>query len=83
MNKRKLFKHVISGAENIRFADLVSVVEAFGFRLARISGSHHIFTHAGIRELLNLQEVKGKAKAYQIRQFLTLMDQYNLVMEVE
>ena len=29
-------------------------------------------------ELVNLQNKKGKAKPYQVRQFLTLVEQYNL-----
>jgi hypothetical protein len=32
-------------------------------------------------ELLNLQEYKGKAKAYQIRQFLKLIEEYGLDKE--
>lgn len=58
--------------------DLVLLVEAFGFRLSRVSGSHHIFTHPKVPELVNLQNNKGKAKPYQVRQFLTLVEQYNL-----
>jgi hypothetical protein len=81
MNKRKLLSKIISGSENIRFGDVVAVVEAFGFRLDRVSGSHHIFVHPEIRELLNLQNRKGLAKAYQIRQFLRLIDRYSLDME--
>jgi HicA toxin of bacterial toxin-antitoxin, len=83
MNNRKLFKKVISGSGNIAFDDLVKVVEAFGFRLSRINGSHHIFTHDRIPGLLNLQNRKGKAKEYQIRQFIALMEEYNLNMEGE
>jgi HicA-like toxin of HicAB toxin-antitoxin system len=83
MNKRKLFKKILSGSANVRFDDLVAVVEAFGFRLSRVSGSHHIFAHDGIPKLLNLQDRAGKAKSYQIRQFLALMDEYNLNMEEE
>ena len=67
MNKQKLFKKILSGSDNIRFDDVVAVVEAFGFRLSRISGSHHIFQHDGIPKLLNLQNRAGKAKPYQIR----------------
>ena len=81
MNKRKLFKKILSGSDNIRFDDVVTVVEAFGFRLSRINGSHHIFSHDRIPKLLNLQNLKGKAKPYQIRQFLALMEEYNLSME--
>jgi predicted RNA binding protein YcfA (HicA-like mRNA interferase family) len=83
MNKQKLFKKILSGSDNVRFDDVVAVVEAFGFRLSRINGSHHIFKHDGIPKLLNLQNLRGKAKPYQIRQFLALMDEYNLSMEDE
>jgi predicted RNA binding protein YcfA (HicA-like mRNA interferase family) len=53
-------------------------IEAFGFRLARISGSHHIFEHPDLPELVNMQKRKGKAKPYQVRQFLRLVEQHNL-----
>ena len=81
MDKNKLFKKILSGSGNIRFEDLVKVVKAFGFRLSRVNGSHHIFTHEGIPKLLNLQDRAGKAKPYQIRQFLALIEEYDLSME--
>jgi hypothetical protein len=81
VNKHTLFKKILSGSDNIRFDDVVKVVEAFGFRLSRINGGHHIFKHHQIPNLLNLQNLKGKAKPYQIRQFLALMDEYNLTIE--
>lgn len=81
MNKKKLFKKILSGSSNIRFDDLVTVVEAFGFALSRVTGSHHILVHPGIPKLLNLQEKQGKAKPYQIRQFLMLVEEYDLNME--
>ena len=49
----------------------------------RVSGSHHIFVHEAIPELVNLQEVRGEAKPYQIRQFLRLIERYNLRLEDE
>ncbi len=60
---------------------MMKLANAFGFRLSRISGSHHIFTHSGVCELLNLQNVHGKAKPYQIKQFLNLIERYNLKLE--
>jgi len=60
---------------------MIKLVEGFGFKLARISGSHHIFIHPEIPELINLQEVKGQAKPYQIRQVLRLVERYNLKLE--
>jgi predicted RNA binding protein YcfA (HicA-like mRNA interferase family) len=83
MSKRKLLRKVLSGAENVRFADVVALAEAFGFRLTRVSGSHHIFTHPRMPELLNLQKKAGKAKAYQLRQLLQLVEQYDLPLGEE
>ena len=81
MRKQKLLQKLLSGTKNVRFAEAVAVAEAFGFRLDRINGSHHIFEHQGISELLNLQNVKGKAKPYQIKQLLQLIETHNLRME--
>lgn len=57
---------------------MTGLIEGFGFRLSRVSGSHHIFTHPNVPGLLNLQELGGKAKPYQIHQFLRLVERYNL-----
>ena len=82
MNRRKLLKRLSEGAlGNVAFADLTNLVEGFGFRLVRVSGSHRIFVHPAVPELLGLQEVKGEAKPYQIRQFLRLVERYNLTLE--
>lgn len=81
MNKQKLLAKVIAGKGNVGFSDICKLAEAFGFRLDRISGSHHIFVHEGIPELINLQNVKGKAKPYQIQQLLELVENYNLKLE--
>ena len=56
------------------------MVESLGFRLARVSGSHHIFAHQAISELVNLQDANGQAKPYQVRQLLRLVDRYNLAL---
>ena len=78
MKKLKLLKRALAGSRNFQFDELVTLVEAFGFRRSRTQGSHQIFTHPGIPELLNLQNVNGEAKPYQIRQFLTLLQKYHL-----
>lgn len=78
---RKTLQKILDGSTDIRFPDMVSLVEAFGFRLDRVKGSHHIFVHPDVDQLVNLQEVKGKAKPYQIRQFLKLVEEYNLSLE--
>lgn len=81
MNKKKLLEKILSSSKNIRFGDFVILVEAFGFELSRVRGSHHIFEHPDIPEILNLQNSKGQVKPYQIRQFLQLVEQYSLKIE--
>jgi predicted RNA binding protein YcfA (HicA-like mRNA interferase family) len=82
MSRRRLLKRLVAGAlRNIAFADLVNLVEGFGFRLERVSGNHHIFSHPDLPELINMQSVSGEAKPYQIRQLLRLVERYNLKLE--
>jgi predicted RNA binding protein YcfA (HicA-like mRNA interferase family) len=56
-------------------------MEGFGFRLARVRGSHHVFSHPDIPELINIQDVDGQAKPYQVRQFLKLVERHDLQLE--
>lgn len=84
MNRRRLLKRLSDGRlRNVAFADMINLIEGFGFRLARVSGSHHVYSHTNVGELVNMQEVKGEAKPYQIRQFLKLVERYNLKLEDE
>ncbi|MCK9363750.1 MAG: type II toxin-antitoxin system HicA family toxin [Syntrophales bacterium] len=79
--KHKILQKILAGSKNIRFSDMIELVEGFGFRLSRTDGSHHIFAHPDIPELVNLQEVKGQAKPYQMRQFLKLIERHSLRLE--
>ncbi|MEO8084203.1 MAG: type II toxin-antitoxin system HicA family toxin [Ardenticatenales bacterium] len=82
MNRRRLLQRLASGAlANVAFADTVGLAEGFGFRLSRVNGSHHVFTHPDLNEVLNLQNVAGEAKPYQLRQFMKLVERYNLRLE--
>ena len=80
MGVKETLEATRAGSRNLRFRELTRLVESLGFRLVRVNGSHHIFTHPSIRELVNLQDVDGKAKPYQVRQVLKLVDRYNLTL---
>ena len=45
MKARKIYEKILAGSHNIRFADFCKVAEAFGYRLDRTRGSHHIYEH--------------------------------------
>ena len=79
--KQKLLQKLLNSPKNIHFSEAQTAVEAFGFQLARIRGSHHIFIHLEIPEPINLQNVNGYAKPYQIKQFLEIVERYNLGIE--
>jgi len=80
---KKTLSKVLAGSKNIAFNDFVRLVKGYGFRLSRVSGSHHIFVHPSVRELVNLQNVNGQIKPYQIKQFIELIERYNLRLEDE
>jgi predicted RNA binding protein YcfA (HicA-like mRNA interferase family) len=82
MNRKRLLKRLLEGSvTNVSFAELSALVEGFGFRPRRVTGSHHIFIHPDVPEIINLQNVHGEAKPYQIRQLLRLIERYNLEVE--
>jgi len=85
MSKRakKLLLRAINNPGGLRFQELTLLARALGFELARQRGSHHVFHHAAVTELLNLQDVGGMAKAYQVRQLLKLVERYNLQLRDE
>ena len=78
MDSRKLLRKALDSPQSLRFADALKLAKAFGFRLDRITGSHHIMRRTGIPELVNLQNVSGMAKPYQVRQLLKLVERHNL-----
>jgi hypothetical protein len=77
----KVLKKAMLSPKSLRFSEVRALAEGYGFRLGRVRGSHHIFTHSGLHELVNLQDVGGFAKPYQVRQLLSLIEKYNLVLE--
>jgi len=63
MDKRVLEK-VLTGLsdKDIRFSELRNLILGLGFD-ERIKGDHHIFTKAGVAEIINLQPLKmGKPR---------------------
>ena len=83
MKKRRLFEELKNNPKNVRFEKLCKIVEAFGFRFKGGKGSHRIYVQEEIGEMLNFQNVGGKAKPYQVRQFIKIVETYDLLEEFE
>lgn len=75
----KLLEQILLGRSdaNIAFNGLCVLLERMGFD-ARIRGDHHIFTKAGVEEILNLQPRENKAKVYQVKQVRNTILKYGL-----
>ena len=81
-SRRKLLEKLLAGSYDLSFREFLSLLEGFGFVADRIRGSHHVFVHPKTRELLSVQPRKdGKAKPYQLRQFLKLVEENDLELE--
>ena len=80
MQNQKLLEKAINSPQNLRFAEAIKLAGAFGFKLDRVRGSHHILKRADIPELLNFQNVGGKVKPYQVRQMLEIVETYDLIL---
>ena len=80
MAPKKTLRKILQGSKNVRFGEFTKFVEAYGFRLVRVSGSHHIYGRHDVQELVNIQQVGGEAKWYQIKQFMKILEKYNLEM---
>lgn len=82
MTKRnKLYEKIKNNPENVRFEDICNLAEMAGFIIKNIQGSHKMYRRAGVIELLNFQNDKGKAKPYQVKQLLKIIETYELELK--
>ena len=82
MKKKQAIEEVNKWKENrknIRFNKLCLVVEAFGFRYKGGRGDHVVYSRNDVVEILNFQNVNGKAKPYQVKQFIDVVEKYGLL----
>ena len=80
--REALWDRLVAGdLRNVGFAEFRRLIEAFGFELRRISGSHHIYRHPKVPRPLSLQSRNRQAKPYQIAQFVDMVQEFGLKME--
>jgi hypothetical protein len=80
----KLLSRINDGVTaNVAFSDLLLLLAALGFKEVGGRGSQRVLARHDIPELLNLQEIRGQAKPYQVRQVAAVVRRYNLRLEDE
>jgi len=78
MHRPELLEELKENPRKVRFARLCKIAEAFGFQTRKGTGSHRVYFQEEIQEILNFQNEAGWAKAYQIRQFIKVIEKYGL-----
>ena len=76
--KREIYEKLKSNTKNVKFTDFCKALELFGFKYKGGKGSHVVYTREGIREILVFQNVRGRVKPYQVKQFLKIVEEYRL-----
>ena len=78
----KLYEHILlrRSDANVPFAGLRGLLISLGFR-ERIRGDHHIYTMAGVEEIINLQPRGASAKSYQVKQVRAVILKYGLQLK--
>lgn len=80
--KEKLLARARNNPPGVRYADLRMLAETVGFVFVRQRGSHRQYCHPLTSDGLNVQpRGAGTAKDWQVRAFLTLVDERGLSIE--
>jgi predicted RNA binding protein YcfA (HicA-like mRNA interferase family) len=78
---KKTYASVVGGRGTIAFRDLEHLLVKLGFRVDRISGSHHIYVHPNVSRPLSIQPMGKDAKRYQVRQLRDMIEEFGLRLE--
>lgn len=72
--KEKLLQKAINNPKGLSFKDFETLLINFGWIFDRQNGSHKIYYSSnGVR--LPIQDRKGKAKEYQVKQFIKIIEE--------
>jgi hypothetical protein len=64
--------------QKTRYNEFKMLLENFGFRLASMNRLHNIFSHPKVPELINVQNINGEIRPFQVKQVINLMYKYQL-----
>jgi hypothetical protein len=80
-NCAKLLERARNSPKNLKFEDLCTLAECYGWVFQRQSGSHRIYLHPSlgntVGSMMNFQPRGGKAKPTQVKQLLDAIEGLN------
>lgn len=79
MKKEKLLQKAINSPQNLRFTEFQTLIGHFEFDLINSEGSHFIYRNDDLAVTLPIQNINGKSKVYQVKQFLEILRRNNVI----
>ena len=76
----KLYAKFLAG-RSLSFMEFCQLLEAFGYRHVRTTGSHRAYHHVEAQDTRIIQPDGKDAKGYQVRQFRDTIERKGLAME--
>lgn len=77
----KLYERLLDNPRPIiSFRDFETLLRAFGFELARTTGSHRHYSHPRVAAILTVQPRGKDAVPYQVKRLLAVIAEYDLHM---
>jgi predicted RNA binding protein YcfA (HicA-like mRNA interferase family) len=64
---------------NLQFNEFQALLLSLGFEFDHQKGSHLVYVHPKLRRPVVIQSRGGKAVAYQVRDILNLVEEYDLL----
>jgi predicted RNA binding protein YcfA (HicA-like mRNA interferase family) len=77
----KLYEQLLHQDRSLSFTEFQRLLEAFGYRLKRQTGSHLAYRHLSVMDTRIIQPRGKMAKPYQVEQFLDMIELHALKME--
>ncbi len=77
MKKEKLLSKALNSPQNLRFSEFKTLMGHFGFYLINSEGSHFVYRNDDMSISLPVQDMRGAAKGYQVRQFIDILRRNN------
>lgn len=74
-NCDKLLQKARNSPSGLRFEEARQLAECLGSTFVRSRGSHFYYKAPGVLQPINLQNVNGKAKAYEVKKMLNYHDE--------
>jgi hypothetical protein len=79
MREEKLLQKALNSPQNMRFSEFETLLKHFDFYLMNSGGGHFIYRNDEMLVSLPVQEKGGRAKTYQVEQFLEILRRNNAI----